>query len=97
MATTTAEKTPKTTSAADLTPEQALRRRAGRTIGRGVWLAGFQEEYPDATREDTQKAWGEVRADFTKIGMRALKTLERGGFRVVEAPENKSDDESGDD
>jgi len=71
----------------DLTPEQALRKRAGRTIGRGVWLAGYEAENPNATTEETQAAWAEARADFKKIGMKALKTLEKTGLKVIEDPE----------
>ncbi|KPP93692.1 MAG: hypothetical protein HLUCCA08_05810 [Rhodobacteraceae bacterium HLUCCA08] len=74
-----------------LNPEQALRKRAGRTIGRGVWLTGYKAEHPDATREETKLAWAEARKDFTRIGMRALKTLENAGMTVVEAaPDDKS-------
>ena len=75
----------------ELTPEQALRKRAGRSIGRGVWLAGFKAENPDASREDAKQAWNEARKDFTKIGMRALKTLEKAGLKVVEAEEPAKD------
>lgn len=68
-----------------LTPEQALRKRAGRTIGRGVWLTGYKAEHPEATREEVKLAWAEARKDFTRIGMRALKTLENAGMKVVAA------------
>lgn len=82
---------PKTTAptgknAEDLTEEQALRKRAGRTIGRGVWMTGYLAENPDASRDDIQIAWKEARSDFSKIGMRALKTLERAGMKVVVDP-----------
>ena len=69
----------------DLTPEQALRKRAGRTIGRGVWLAGYTAEHTEATRDEVKEAWAEARADFTKVGMKALKTLEKAGMKVVES------------
>ncbi len=68
------------------TPEQKMRLRAGRTIGRGVWLLGFKEEHPTASKEDRNAAWIEVRKDFTKVGMRALKALEKNGYEVVEKP-----------
>lgn len=76
-----------TTEKPALTPEQSLRKRAGRTIGRGVWMAGFKAEHPNATRDEVKAAWAEARKDFTKIGMRALKTLEKSGLKVIEAPE----------
>ena len=72
------------------TPEQRLRTRIGLTIGRGVWLAGYKIENPDATSEERKEAWKEARKDFKKIGMKALKTLEKTGFEVVEKPEVKA-------
>ena len=67
-------------------PEHKMRMKAGRTIGRGVWLTGYKAENPDATKEERQAAWNEARKDFTKIGMKALKTLEKTGYQVVEKP-----------
>lgn len=69
-----------------LTEEQALRKRAGRTIGRGVWLVGFEAEHPNATNEEKKAAWEKDRTAFKKIGMRALRTLEKTGMKVVEDP-----------
>lgn len=69
-----------------LTEEQKLRRRVGKTLARGQWLARFKEENPKASREETAEAWSKVRKEETKIGMRMLKTLEKSGFAVVEAP-----------
>ena len=67
------------------TPEHKLRMRIGRTIGRGVWLASHKAEFPDATKEERKAAWEAARKDFQKIGLKALKTLEKTGFQVVPA------------
>lgn len=79
MATTTKEKAP-------LTDEQRLRARAGLTIGRGIWQAGYKAENPEATKEQRSAAWKEVRKEFKKIGMKSLKALEKNGLQVVEKP-----------
>ena len=67
-------------------PELKMRMKVGRTIGRGVWLTGYKAENPDATKEQRKAAWIEARKDFTKIGLNALKTLEKSGFHVAEKP-----------
>ena len=86
MAKAATETTTKT--AADMaevrTPDHLLRRRIGRTIGRGVWEAGYRAEFPDASKEERKAAWEEARKDFTKVGLRALKTLEKTGYEVVQ-------------
>ena len=74
--------------AGGLTEEQALRKRAGRTIGRGVWLVGFEASHPNATKEEKKAAWAEDRRDFKVIGMKALRTLEKAGMKVVENPDS---------
>ena len=71
------------------TPEHRMRTRIGLTIGRGVWLAGYKIEHPDATAEERKTAWKEARKDFKKIGTKALKTLEKTGFEVTEKPVEK--------
>lgn len=73
------------------TEEQKLRMRVGRTIGRGVWMTGYKAEHPEATKEERSVAWEEARKDFTKIGLKALRTLEKTGFEVIKKPagENK--------
>ncbi|MCF2904544.1 hypothetical protein L0666_06060 [Octadecabacter sp. CECT 8868] len=92
MATTTkSTTTAKAAAASDAkkdgpTPEHKLRMRVGRTIGRGVWLTGFKAENPNATKEERRTAWYEAQKDFTKIGMKALKTLEKTGYQVIEKP-----------
>ncbi len=68
-------------------PEHKMRMRVGRTIGRGVWLTGYDAEHPNATKEERAAAWDKDRKDFTKIGLRALKALERKGYQVTERPE----------
>jgi len=68
------------------TPEHRLRTRVGLTIGRGVWLATYKMENPNATAEERKVAWKEARKDFKKIGMKALKTLEKNDFEVIEKP-----------
>lgn len=77
---------PKAAAKAEATPEHKLRMRVGRTIGRGVWMTGYKAEHPTATKAERQAAWNEARKDFTKIGMKALKTLEKTGYEVVEKP-----------
>ena len=85
MATAVTEENTKTPAdmAKVRTPEHKMRMRIGRTIGRGVWEAGYRAEFPDATKEERKAAWQDARKDFTKVGMRALKTLEKTGFDVV--------------
>ena len=89
---TTAAKTATTASTATKvaktppSPEHKMRMRIGRTIGRGVWLTGFNAENPDATKLERSAAWNEARKDFTKIGLKALKRLEKTGYQVVEKP-----------
>ncbi|MBU2992737.1 hypothetical protein Q4555_03980 [Octadecabacter sp. 1_MG-2023] len=89
MATTTKSTTTATSDAKKDGPtsEHKLRMRVGRTIGRGVWMTGFKAENPNATKEERRAAWYEVQKDFTKIGMKALKTLEKTGYQVIEKPE----------
>lgn len=69
-------------------PEHKMRMRIGRTIGRGVWLTGYKAEFPDATKEERNLAWNEARKDFTKIGLKTLKTLEKSGYQVVDKPDS---------
>jgi hypothetical protein len=38
----------------------------------------------DATAEERKIAWKGARKDFKKIGMKALKALEKTGFEVTE-------------
>jgi len=61
-----------------------LRKRAGRTSDRGVWLVGFEPEHPNATNEERKAAWAKERTTFKKISMKALRTLEKTGVKVVE-------------
>jgi len=68
------------------TAEQQLRKSIGRTIGRGVWITWFKAEFPNATKAERHAAWDEARKDFTKIGLKALKTLEKTGYEVVVKP-----------
>jgi len=89
MATTTIEN-PKAVVKETRSPEQILRSRAGLAIGRGVWLAHFKSENPNATPEERKAAWPLVRKQYKKIGMNALKGLEKNGFQVTEAPSKKS-------
>lgn len=88
-----AEDTPTTAVAekAERSPEHKMRMNIGRTIGRGVWLAGYKVEFPDATKAEQQVAWKEARKDFQKIGLKALKTLEKTGYQVIENPEATSE------
>ncbi len=79
---TTAKKTVKK----EHSPEHKQRMRIGRTIGRSIWLTGYKAEHPQATKEERQAAWSEARKDFTKIGLKSLKTLEKTGYQVVEKP-----------
>ncbi len=71
----------------DRSPEHVLRMDVSRAIGRGVWLTGYNSEFPDATGADRKLAWKEARKDFTKIGLKALKSIEKNGFKVIEDPE----------
>ncbi|QEE36211.1 hypothetical protein FTO60_11130 [Octadecabacter sp. SW4] len=70
-----------------LTDEQRQRRRVGRTLGRGQWLALFKEANPEASKEDLKTAWTAVRKEQTRLGMRMLKTLEKNGYMVIENPD----------
>ena len=84
----TAVADPDTKTPADVanapTPEHKVRMRVARTIARSVWQTGYNAEHPDATNEEKKAAWNDARKDFTKVGMRALKTLEKTGYEVVE-------------
>ena len=75
-----------TTTNLERTPEHRMRARIGLTIGRGVWLAGYKMEFPESTKEERNLAWKDARKDFKKIGMKALKTLEKNDFQVIETP-----------
>lgn len=81
--------TPKT----PLTEEQKTRRRAGRTLGRALWRQEFDAANPEATREERSLAWKTVSKERTKVGMRAMRQLEKAGFQVIEtAPDETGAD-----
>lgn len=80
----TIEPTTETAAQPQQSPEKKMRIRAARNIGRGVWVVGYNAENPTATKEDRQAAWHEARKEFTKIGMGALRSLEKSGFEVTE-------------
>lgn len=87
MATTTTE-AKATTEKKPRSPEKQQRTRIGRTIGRGVWVVGYNAENPKATNEERKAAWKEVRQDFSKIGRKAHKALEKNGFMIVPKPKD---------
>jgi hypothetical protein len=76
----------KATTSVERTPEHRMRARIGLTIGRGVWSAGYKIENPEATDAERKLAWKEARKDFKKIGMKALRSLEKNDFEVIEKP-----------
>jgi len=77
----------KTAAKIERSPEHLHRMAVGRTIVRSVWLTGYKVEFPEATTEERKLAWKEARKDFTKIGLKALKTLEKTGYKVIEDPD----------
>ena len=75
-----------------LSEDQKIRRRMARAIGRTIWRAEFKATYPQASKEDLNRAWGEARSMATKAGMRAVKALEKEGYSFT-APEGVADDQ----
>lgn len=73
------------TATPPLSDEQKQRRRVGRSIGLAFFNAGFKAQNPDATREERKAAWKEARKAQTRIGMRALRQIERAGLAIVPA------------
>lgn len=73
------------TTKAPLSDEQKQRRRAGRGIALAFFNASFKAQNPDATKEERKTAWKEARKAQTRIGMRALRQMERAGLAIVPA------------
>lgn len=70
-----------------LTEEQKMRRRVARSIARTFWRAEFKGANPEASKEEFNKSWNEVRKAKTKVAMIAIKSLEKDGFKIA-APAN---------
>jgi len=73
------------TTKTPLTEEQKQRRRVGRSIGLAFFNANYKAQNPDATKEDRKAAWKAARKTQTKIGMRALRQIERAGLAILPA------------
>ncbi|MEQ9259102.1 MAG: hypothetical protein RIG84_08380 [Roseovarius sp.] len=73
---------------APLTEEQKSRRRASRAIGFAIFGEQFNAENPDAGRDARKAAWKSSAKQYTKIGMKVLKRLEKAGF-ALSAPVGK--------
>ena len=68
-------------------PETRLKRKAAQAIAFETWKQDWRRDHPKASREERKAAWDAVRGEEIKKGRRAIAALERGGFRVVRAPE----------
>ena len=66
-----------------IAPEARGNKTINRLIGWGAWLANFKKAHPDATKKEIAAAWQEVRGDQIRAGGRAVKALEKQGFRIV--------------
>lgn len=71
--------TPKT----PLTEEQKLRRRAGRTLARAIFVERIRETHPEMTAEERKEAWkAEAKAE-TRRAMRYLRKLQGSGIGLT--------------
>lgn len=60
-------------------------REISKRIGYGVWKYNFSSAHPDATNEERAKAWDEARESQVKAGKRALRALEKDGYKIVKS------------
>lgn len=70
-----------------LNEDQKIRRKMGRIIGWAVWQQEYKTAHPDAEEEAIQVAWNDARENQTKLGMRALRSLEAHGYTFAESAE----------
>ena len=71
--------TPKT----PLTEEQKLRRRAGRTLARAMFVERLRETHPEFSAEERKEAWkAEAKAE-TRRAMRYLRKLQMSGIGLT--------------
>jgi hypothetical protein len=71
------------TTKTPLTEEQKLRRRAGRTLARAMFVERIRETRPEITAEERNEAWkAEAKAE-TRRAMRYLRKLQASGIGLT--------------
>ena len=65
------------------TPEEKALRKATKMLAFNSWRQEWRAANPEGTREQRKEAWDKVRKAETKNARRALKALEKGGYKLV--------------
>jgi hypothetical protein len=66
-----------------VSPEKKAARRAVRVLAFSTWRKSWKAENPTGTKEERKLAWDAVRGDEVRKARQMVKTLERGGFKIV--------------
>ncbi|ROU03312.1 hypothetical protein [Histidinibacterium lentulum] len=66
-----------------LTEEQKLRRRAGRTLARAMFVERIKETRPELTAEERKEAWKAEGKAETRRAMRYLRKLHGSGIGLT--------------
>lgn len=84
------------TTKTPLTEEQKLRRRAGRTLARAMFVERIRDTRPEITTEERTEAWKAESKAETRRAMRYLRKLQGAGIGLtavaVAASETDADD-----
>jgi hypothetical protein len=73
------------TEKAAVTPEQKATRRAAKILAFYTWRQDWTAANPSATKDDLQAAWSAVSGPELRKARKAIKRLEKGGFKLVAA------------
>lgn len=65
------------------TPEQKAARRAARRLAFQTWRQEWKAANPNGTSEERKAAWSTAMTAEIRKARKALRGLEKGGFKVV--------------
>lgn len=67
------------------TPEQKASRRAAKILAFHAWQQDWAASNPSGTKEERKEAWVAVSGPEMRKARKALKRLEKGGYKLVPA------------
>lgn len=67
------------------TPEQKDARRAAKIVAFSTWRAQWKAANPNGTADQRKAAWAEASGAEMRKARKTLKSLEKGGFKLVAA------------
>ncbi|GGD41097.1 hypothetical protein [Sinisalibacter lacisalsi] len=89
--TTAAKAAAKEKTKTPLTPEQKAERAARRKAAKVIGFTTFRQEWraanPEGTKEQRKAAWDAARKDAVRKASRLVRSLEKGGVKLVQAEE----------